>query len=190
MSAFVDRIAARIANDAPAPIPPPGRSAAVAVVIHDEPAGPRVLLMKRNERAHDPWSGHISLPGGGYELSDADLLACSIREAHEELGLALTRTGCLGNLAPTHPAMAGPKGIQVTPFVFVTEAPIEPVCGDEAAAAFWLPLELAASGKLDGTYTYPETQMQFPSWDYDGHQIWGLTLRILHDLLERSGATR
>ena len=57
------------------------------------------------------------------------------------------------------------------------------MCGPEALAAFWLPIELAASGALDGTYTYPNTQTSFPSWTYDGHVIWGLTWRILGDLL-------
>lgn len=187
MSAFVDRLVQRISHDAPAP--PPGRCAAVAVVLHDDAAGPRVLLMKRNERAHDPWSGHISLPGGGYEPADGTLVACAIRETHEEVGLVLGHTRYLGNLTPTHPATAGPNGVHVTPFVFVSEAPLEPVCGPEAASTFWLPLELARSGQLAGTYVYARTAMSFPSWDYEGHQIWGLTLRILEDLLERANPT-
>jgi len=43
--------------------------------------------------------------------------------------------------------------------------------------------ELAASGALDGTYTYPGTERTFPSWQYDSHTIWGLTRRILDDLV-------
>lgn len=45
------------------------RSAAVAVLVHDDAVGPQVLLMQRAIRADDPWSGHISLPGGGYEFT-------------------------------------------------------------------------------------------------------------------------
>ena len=183
MSPFVDRIAQRLAAPAPPPLGAAQRRAAVAAVLHDEPGGPHVLLMKRVERAGDPWSGHISLPGGGYQASDASLLETAIRETHEELGIELAGARLLGSLAPLHPRAAGPFGIEVTPFVFATEAPPEPVCGPEALSAFWLPLPLAASGSLDDTYTYPSSQAAFPSWRYGGHVIWGLTWRILGELL-------
>ena len=184
VSGLLDRL---VKNLAPAPAVPKttGRCAAVACVLDDEPAGPRVLLMKRAERAGDPWSGHISLPGGGYHPGeDADLLATAIRETHEELGIDLDGARLLGNLSPLHPRTSGPAGIEVTPFVFHTRMALEPVCGPEALAAFWLPLDLAASGHLDSTYEYPMANMKFPAWTYEGHVIWGLTWRILADLLQ------
>jgi 8-oxo-dGTP pyrophosphatase MutT (NUDIX family) len=183
VSQLLDRLAAHLTPDATWPTGGAGRHAAVAVLLYEEPgAGPRVLLMKRAERAGDPWSGHISLPGGRFEPTDPDLLATAIRETHEELTIDLTGTRLLGQLAPLHPRTSGPNGIEVTPFVFVTSAAVEPQCGPEAIAAFWFPLELAASGALDGTYTYA-SGMEFPSWTYEGHVIWGLTMRILNDVL-------
>ena len=185
MSAPSDLLA-RLANHlAPAPVPPKttGRCAAVACVLDDEPAGPRVLLMKRVERSGDPWSGHISLPGGGYHAEDGDLMTTAVRETHEELGIDLRGARFLGNLAALHPRTSGPEGIEVTPFVFHTPMALEPVCGPEALAAFWLPLDLAASGALDSQYEYPAAGMRFPAWSYEGHVIWGLTWRILNDLL-------
>ena len=161
--------------------------AAVAVVLHDA-ASPRVLLMKRVERASDPWSGHISLPGGGFQPSDGDLRVTAIRETREELGIELAGARLLGNLDPLHPRSSGPTGIEVTPFVFAIDVALEPVCGPEALAAFWLPLELAASGALDGSYQHPAAPVAFPSWTYEGHVIWGLTRRILDLVLERAGA--
>lgn len=185
MSVLFEHMQHVVAASVPPPVPGPGgaRRAAVAALCHDTPPGPRVLLMKRAERAGDPWSGHISLPGGGYQRGDADLLATAIRETHEELGIDLSGALQLGNLAPLHPRTAGPAGIEVTPFVFATEVPPEATCGPEACEAFWLPLELAAAGALDDTYTYPGTGMQFPSWRFEGHVIWGLTMRILSDLI-------
>ena len=159
------------------------RRAAVAVLLHDEPVGPRVLLMKRAEREGDPWSGHISLPGGRFDAADPDLFAAAVRETREELGLDLVGARYLGQLPALMPRMAGPNGIEVTPFVFLTDVAVEPQCGPEALAAFWLPLESAAAGHYDGTYTYPGSAMTFPSWNYEGHVIWGLTWRILGDLL-------
>lgn len=186
MSALLDRLKAHL-TPAPAPPKETGRCAAVACVLDDEPAGPRVLLMKRAERAGDPWSGHISLPGGGYHAEDADLLATAIRETREELGIDLSGARLFGALPPLHPRTSGPAGIEVTPFVFHTTMALEPVCGPEALAAFWLPLDLAASGTIDSTYEYPIAAMKFPAWTYEGHVIWGLTWRILGDLLKVGG---
>jgi 8-oxo-dGTP pyrophosphatase MutT (NUDIX family) len=195
MSVMLDRLAAQLA---PRPAPPrsEGRCAAVACVLDDDPNGPRVLMMKRVERAGDPWSGHISLPGGGYQVEDGDLLATAIRETREELGIELDGARLLGNLPPLHPLTSGPKGIEVTPFVFQTTQAVEPVCGPEALAAFWLPLDLAASGAINSQFEYASeprgeqaplgrtpTSMKFPAWTYEGHVIWGLTWRILSDLL-------
>jgi 8-oxo-dGTP pyrophosphatase MutT (NUDIX family) len=188
---LIERLADKLTPGEP-PSPLDGkRSAAVAVLLHDVhvrghdvPDDPRVLLMKRAERTGDPWSGHISLPGGRYQASDRDLLETAIRETREELNIELAGARLLGHLPPLHPRTSGPLGIEVTPFVFVTEVAVEPTPGPEALAAFWLPLATASSGALDGTYAYPSSQMTFPSWNYEGYVIWGLTWRILGDLLE------
>ncbi len=187
-SPLIRALAARISLGDVRPAADTQRRAAVSVVLHDEPS-PRVLLMKRAERDGDPWSGHISLPGGGYQPSDVDLRVTAIRETQEELGIELDGACLLGNLAPLQPS-SGSRSIEITPFVFVTRAALEPVCGPEAVAAFWLPLDQAASGALDSTYIYPASQHAFPSWSYEGHVIWGLTWRILGLVLElgRQGA--
>ncbi|HEY0190184.1 MAG TPA: CoA pyrophosphatase [Kofleriaceae bacterium] len=192
---LIDALAARMTLGDVQPLAaaagePAPRQAAVAIVLHGA-SDPRVLLMKRVERDGDPWSGHISLPGGGYQASDADLRETAIRETREEMGIDLAGARVLGNLPRLHPRAAGPRGgpkaVEVTPFVFVTEVALEPVCGPEALAAFWLPLELAVSGALELPYRIPNTELDFPSWRFDGHVIWGLTRRILDDLLAVAG---
>jgi 8-oxo-dGTP pyrophosphatase MutT (NUDIX family) len=177
---LIERLAANLVlSDSRAPDDGKRRAAVAAVIHHD-----RVLLMKRTERTGDPWSGHISLPGGRHDPSDPDLLATAIRETREELAIDLRGTRVLGNLAALHPRTSGPNGVEVTPFVFATTEAVEPRPSAEAEAAFWLPLELARSGVIDGTYTYPGSGMTFPSWTFEGHVIWGLTMRILGEVLE------
>jgi 8-oxo-dGTP pyrophosphatase MutT (NUDIX family) len=190
VSPFIERLVSQLKVTEHARPPADGRRrAAVAALLHDEAPGPRVLLMKRIERMGDPWSGHISLPGGGHDARDPDLLATAIRETHEELGIDLAGARLLGTLPSLSPMSSGPAGIEVTPFVFVTPAAVEPQCGPEAESAFWLPIELAASGALDDTYTYPGTTRTFPSWRFESHTIWGLTWRILGDLLAAAQKT-
>lgn len=188
---MIERLAARLE-----PVPAPGqgprppddgqRRAAVAVVLHAGAGGPRVLLMKRAERQGDPWSGHVALPGGRHEPGDGDLCTTAIREAREELALELDRATLLGGLPSLHPRNAGPRGMEVTPYVFAVDEEPRPVPNAEAEATFWLPLALAGSGALDGTYAYAGGELALPCWTYAGHTIWGLTLRVLGDLLARA----
>jgi 8-oxo-dGTP pyrophosphatase MutT (NUDIX family) len=184
VSPFIERLLASLTVGEQTRPPDDGRKrAAVAALLHDEEPGPRVLLMKRTERDSDPWSGHISLPGGRLDASDPHLLQTAIRETHEELGIDLSGARLIGRLPVLSPLTSGPNGMEVTPFVFVTSVAVEPQPSPEAQSAFWLPVDLAASGALDDTYTYPGTSRTFPSWRFESHTIWGLTWRILGDLL-------
>ena len=165
--------------------------AAVAAVVRFAGGCSEVLLMRRAERQGDRWSGHVSFPGGREEEGDDDLLVTARRETREELGLDLDE--CARYLGPLDPVRAIAKGrllpTGIAPFVFVQtkEQPI--VLSEEATRAFWLPLDLAASGKLDDTYDYRlgPTRMSLPCWRYDGETVWGLTYRMLRELLDLVG---
>src|SRR5439155_1604605 len=79
------------------PVDAPGaRPAAVALVLIEGREGLEALFIHRAERAGDPWSGQVALPGGRHEPSDPDLLATAIRETLEETGVDLSRAECLG----------------------------------------------------------------------------------------------
>ena len=54
---------------------------------------PEVLLIRRAARRGDPWTGHIALPGGHREVTDADDCAAAAREAQEEVGFDLSADG-------------------------------------------------------------------------------------------------
>lgn len=182
MLVSISTLPQRLSDAAVVPAPAEGkRGAAVAVVL----SGYDVLLMKRTERASDPWSGHVSLPGGRYEPGDGHLVTTAMREAKEELHLELSRDQLLGSLPSLHPLSAGPRGMEVTPFVFsVPERPLVRT-SDEAAAVFWLPLSEVVAGRFDATYRHPQSSLEFPSWEFSGYTVWGLTMRVLRDLLER-----
>jgi 8-oxo-dGTP pyrophosphatase MutT (NUDIX family) len=189
---FLDRLGAGLLVGPGVPPPADGRRrAAVAALLHDDPAGLRVLLMQRALRAGDPWSGHVSLPGGRHEPGDADLHATAVRETAEELGVDLTASRYLGRLPALHPINAGPRGMEVTPYVFTTATVPAVVPGPEASAAFWLPVDRVLAGELDGSYQHPGTPgLTFPCWRYDDYLVWGLTMRILTDLFSRAAIGR
>ncbi|HKA86013.1 MAG TPA: CoA pyrophosphatase [Haliangiales bacterium] len=186
MPLTLEQIEARLADHHP-PYPAPGRRAAVAAVFRFDLGRPEVLLMKRSERAGDRWSGHVSFPGGREEAGDPDLLATAVRETLEEVGLDLRRSArLLGRLGATRAVARGRVlPMTITPFVFnlVADAPL--ALREEAESAFWFPLDRAAAGALDDTYTYRlgPIPLNLPCWRYEGYVVWGLTYQMLRGLL-------
>ena len=175
-----------------APAPGARRQAAVAAILRPGEAGLEVLLMQRAAHPRDPWSGDACLPGGHWTPGDASLLATALRETREEVGLELEGARLLGSLAPIRPF--GPLGrLFVQPFVFALDGEARLTLGAEAVDVFWLPLDAAASGALDGRLRrrVGPLPLGFACWRQGDRVVWGLTLRMLRGLLPpRAGMRR
>ncbi|MCA9719822.1 MAG: CoA pyrophosphatase [Myxococcales bacterium] len=164
------------------------RRASVAVLLrYGDDAAPSVLLMQRAVRAGDKWSGHVSFPGGREEDRDRDLVRTAVRETREEVGLDLDRDArWLGRLDGLNAVGKGKiLPMTITPHVFLETRSSALALGPEAAAAFWLPLGRAVSGALDHQHELAvgPARMKFPAWRYQGRVIWGLTFKMLQDLV-------
>src|SRR5256714_3470500 len=157
------------------------RPAAVSLVLVEGPEGADILLIKRAERAGDPWSGQIALPGGRQDPGDADLLATAVRETREETGVELAAAERLGTLDDLAPRTASLPPILVRPFVFAL--PRRPVLSPNAEVqrVFWVPLaRLSDAGvQSDVTPTVNDAERTFPAYRLRDDVIWGMTERIL-----------
>src|SRR5690349_5327166 len=128
----IDAAAARLSTYSGTKIVAEGlmKKAAVAAVLREREGthGLEVLMIRRAEHPKDPWSGHMALPGGRVDESDADPLAAAIRETREELGLDLVASGRkLGELSHLVAMAHGkPLPMTVVPFVFAlhTDPPL------------------------------------------------------------------
>lgn len=170
-----------------------GRQAAVAAILR----APRnrkeaeILLIRRSERAGDPWSGHMAFPGGRRDASDPSLLVTAIRETQEEVGLDLERRARLLGRLPAVPAMSRAKhaGFSVTPFIFALEDPEHPEfsLSGEVAETLWAPIGPMARGENVTTYPYQHdgTLYTLPAYSVEGRIVWGLTHRMLQMFFER-----
>jgi len=171
----------------PDPDPDADRRAAVAMVLRFDPE-PEVALMRRVTRADDRWSGQISLPGGGHESEDSDMIATAIRETREEIGLDLQGGArLLGALDPMQARARGEfLSMWVWPYVFELEREATFEIGPEADEAFWFPLQTAASGELDQPFSYEKdgARRELPSWHFEERIVWGMTHIMLTALIE------
>jgi 8-oxo-dGTP pyrophosphatase MutT (NUDIX family) len=192
--ADLTRLAAALRDNPGRIIPPEGneRYAAVAAVFRAGADGhPELLMIKRAEHEGDPWSGHIALPGGRMDPRDRDLEQTASRETWEETGVDLAKDGYvlgqLDDLAPRTPVL---PPLVIRPFVAVVPPNVIIVANPEVADAFWVPIaalrERAAwgLGMVDIRNVGPREVDVFRHQDYT---VWGLTERVLRDLMSRVG---
>ncbi len=192
--ADLTRLAAGLRERPGKEIPPVGgeRYAAVAAVFR---AGaddhPELLMIKRADHEGDPWSGHVALPGGRMEPGDRDLQQTALRETWEETGIDIGRDGFvlgqLDDLAPRTPVL---PPLVIRPYVAVVPARVTIVANPEVADAFWVPLaalqERAAWG-LGMVDIRDVGQREVDVFRHQHHTVWGLTERVLKDLMSRIG---
>ncbi|MCC6433025.1 MAG: CoA pyrophosphatase [Gemmatimonadaceae bacterium] len=183
----VAALAARLAVREPveASRNPDTRLAAVAAVLRVVEQGPELLFIKRAEREGDPWSGHMAFPGGRHEPGDTSLQATAYREAFEELALDLHQGQLLGqldDLAPRSPVL---PPIVIRPFVAVVAPDVRFAFSDEVAATFWVPLAVLAheDTRAEHVMTIDGARARFPGYRVDQHIVWGLTERIVQQML-------
>jgi len=163
------------------------RRAAVALIFRAGAGGtPELLFIKRSEYPGDPWSGQIAFPGGREESADPTLLDTAIRETREETGIDLVRDATvIGTLDDLRPQTVKLPAVIVRPYVVLLNR-FEPlVLSDEVALAFWVPLEAFkdAPSWQDTDVLARGVQMNRRAFHHQGHIIWGMTERILAQLL-------
>lgn len=158
--------------------------AAVALMLRPMEEGLEFLAIRRAEHESDPWSGHMALPGGRRELADDSLWATAVRETREEVGVDLVRVGRrLGQLDDVWPRTRRIPAIAITPFVVAVESGTRARTSSEVESAVWVPLDIVVNEELRGTLKLDGLpDREFPTIEYGGHVIWGLTLGILRQL--------
>lgn len=172
------------------PAVPASRKAAVAAIVRESPAGAELLFIRRAEHPRDPWSGQMGLPGGRVDPGDPTPFAAAVRETAEEIGLDLAGGArSIGQLSEvrTHLAL-GAVPHSVVPFVFAFEGEASLTLNYEVQETVWVPLSFLSDRRNRSAFTWVRRGLPVPTpcYRYDGRVIWGLTLRIVEELLEVS----
>jgi 8-oxo-dGTP pyrophosphatase MutT (NUDIX family) len=161
----------------------PATEAAVLLPLYGWPGEPGLLFTERRAdlRRH---AGEISFPGGRRDEGDAGLEATALREAEEEIGLdpavveivaALPPTGTFVTRYLIHPFVGhipDPGGLNLRP----NPAEVETVLS--------FSLDLLRDGYAMRRLVRRGIPIHTPTYEVEGHLIWGATARILGDLLE------
>lgn len=132
-----------------------------------------IVLIRRIERPDDPWSGQIALPGGFAKPGESNV-ECAVRETREEVGILLGMGSLVGEMGPFHPFRF--PHISVFPVLFRISEEVELRPGPEVAEARFVPLHDLR----------PDYLGEHPAFRYRDWYIWGLTFRILQELLGNS----
>jgi 8-oxo-dGTP pyrophosphatase MutT (NUDIX family) len=160
------------------------RRAAVLVPLYVDAGQLWVLLTRRTD--HLPThKSQIAFPGGGLELGE-DPWAAAVRESHEEIGLDPAKVLRLGMLDEA----STPSGFHIIPCVGAVPHPVETRLNEEEIAeVFTVPLTALATPRLveQRRVEIDGVPREITVFHVGRHRIWGLTARILLNLLERLG---
>jgi 8-oxo-dGTP pyrophosphatase MutT (NUDIX family) len=162
--------------------PPVGTAgAAVTIVLRNGAKEVEVLLIERAERATDPASGQVGLPGGHVEEVDSSMARTAARELREEVGLL--ETDLNGPLRYVETLEASRFRMHVA--IFAGE--LAPGGGsptvasrDEVAHVFWLPRSALAQTRPVARET-GLGRVEVAATVFEGHVLWGFTRRVLRD---------
>jgi len=178
------RIVDRLAERRPNTVEDPALArAAVALLFAPDPDA--ILLIRRAERAGDPWSGQMGLPGGRSSPADADLLDTAIRETHEEVGVSLSRSQLVGPLDDVAPRSPHLPPLMVRPYLFLLPQRPVVVPNAEVADHLWVEWESLVHPDAYRPFSVRLRDMirEFPAYHVSPIPVWGMTERILAPLV-------
>ncbi|HKG34832.1 MAG TPA: CoA pyrophosphatase [Solirubrobacterales bacterium] len=160
--------------------------AAVLAPLYGWPDRPGLVFTERRAdlRRH---AGEISFPGGRQDDPAEDLRETAMREAEEEIGLERSQVDLVGALPPIGTFVTSYK---VHPFVGLIPHPRELALTpspDEVEAVLAFTLDELRRGYGMRRLVRRGVPIRTPTYEVEGHLIWGATARILAELLDRVG---
>ncbi len=181
---MLKKISNRLQTSPPEPLQPvEGRHEAAVLLALTREIDPRLVFIQRAQHLNNH-AGQVAFPGGKWEQGDSSLLFTALRESEEEVALVPTEVEVVARLSQRRTRL----GVQVTPYVGFIR-PGLPLLADpsELEALFHVPLSylLEPGHLIKKQVDVLGSWCWMPCYDYAGYTIWGFTLSVLVDMLNR-----
>ncbi len=185
-SSWILQVRQRLESPPPTRLgPKEARQAAVLVPLYVDAGQLWTVLTKRTEDLPHH-RGQIAFPGGGREIGEGTW-ETALRESQEEIGLDPKRVVQLGGLDEAET----PSGFRLIPRVGAVPYPLETTPNEgEIAEIFSVPLLAFADVRMaeDRDVTINGRTRTLRVYHVaGGRQVWGLTARLIQNLMERLG---
>ncbi len=173
--------------------PTEDRQAAVLVPLYVDAGELWTVLTQRTDKLPHH-KGQIAFPGGSLEAGEEPWDA-AVRETEEEIGLERKKILSLGDLdeaalSRSPPSGGTPSGFRIVPCVGAVPFPLETELNtDEIEELFVMPISAFANPTAveDRTVLIDGEERELRIYHVGRRQVWGLTARILQNLLQRLG---
>lgn len=185
IGSWIVELRERLGSPLPQRLPPSeARRAAVLVPLFVDAGELWTVLTKRSD-ALPTHKSQIAFPGGGLEIGE-DPWGAALRETEEELGIDRRRVLRLGELDEAET----PSGFRIVPCVGAVPHPLETeINHEEIAEVFSVPLLAFTDYRMveDRMVSIDGRERLIRVYHLGKRQVWGLTARILQNLLVRLG---
>lgn len=130
----------------------------------------------------------MAFPGGRAEQIDPDSRATAERETREELALNLSDGAQMMGRMSDILATAGGRHLPlvITPWVYRVEGDPDLSPNEEVDEALWVPMSYFKNAENRDFFDYNIAgfRLRLPCYHYEGRTIWGLTLKMVDELLD------
>jgi len=182
---WIAELRTRLATPAATRLPhDDARQAAVLVPLYVD-AGELWTLLTRRAETLPHHKGQIAFPGGGLEAGE-EAWDGALREAQEEVGIDSSRVLRLGALDEART----PSGYRIVPCVGAVAYPLETeINHDEIEEVFAVPISAFANPTAveERVVAIDGLDRMLRVYHVGGRTVWGLTARIIQQLLIRLG---
>ena len=157
--------------------------AGVTLLLTETPQGGYQLLFIRRAKHLKSHPNQVAFPGGKFESEDNNLAETALRETEEEVGVDRTQIDLLGSMD----LYTAKNGILVKPFIGTTTFTDFRPSDHEIESVFQVPLEFflaSEPSRIDQLNRFGRV-WEVPAWHFEGYEIWGMTAKIVGDLVSR-----
>lgn len=155
---------------------------AVLIALYADEGIIKTVMMKRPDY-DGTHAGQVSFPGGKVEESDRDIIHTALREAEEEVNIKQDDVQVIGQLTELY---IPPSNFLVHPVLGVLNGKPDLVPDQHEVESILIPdlNYLLRDDIIDETEIQLSSgfQLKTPSFQVDGHTVWGATAMIIAEL--------